>query len=121
MVPDWIKVLARDWGGCVRRFEAQLGQISGTLGRIHEEGVDGAAIRSHAQKLPIVDFPKDIQQFHRAWLDLEPPDQNIIWLDAKVRMPFQEKWAAMNMKKDSYYRARRSALMKIAETIDYYE
>lgn len=106
---DWVHSLACDWGHWVRKSEAKQGVIKGTLGRILEEGLDGAAIRSHGQQIPILDFPEDVATFHRAWLRLDRPYQLIIWVDYRLRRKSAEKFALMNKKKNAYYRLRGKA------------
>jgi hypothetical protein len=106
---DWVHSLAKDWGHWVRKSEAMGGQLQGTMGRIMEEGLDGAAIRSHGQRIPILDFPKDVGRFHRAWLQLDRHHQMIIWVDYKMRKSVQEKLALMNKKKTAYYKLRNDA------------
>ena len=110
---DWIHELAREWGHWVRKAEAKQRQISGTLGRIVEEGPDGAAIRSHHDNIPIVDFPEDVAKFHRAWLKLGKDDKLLIEVDYKRRYSVGKKFAAVGKKKDAYYRARSGALASV--------
>lgn len=116
---DWIHSLACDWGHWMRKAAAKDGAISGTLGRIMEEGADGAAIRSHGQKIPVTDFPEksDVGSFHRAWLMLEPHHQCIIFVDYRMREPIKKKFELMGKKKDAYYRARRKALDVIGQQV----
>ena len=106
---DWVHSMGNDWGHCMRRSEAKQGQIQGTLGRIKDEGLVGAAIRSHGSKIPIVDFPEDIAEFHRAWLRLDRDYQMMIWVDYKLRSPIERKFELMNKKRSAYYRLRSSA------------
>jgi hypothetical protein len=108
-VIDWVHSLGKDWGHWVRRQEAQAGRLQGTLGRIMDEGPDGAAIRSRGTRIPIVDFPEDVRKFHRAWLNLERQYQMIIWVDYRMRVPVQRKFELMNRKKNAYYRLRDKA------------
>lgn len=114
---DWIHALANEWGHWMRKAAARDGAITGTLGRIRDEGADGAAIRSHGQKIPITDFPVDVSRFHRAWLHQEPQHQAIIFVDYRMREPVAKKFALMHKKKNAYYRARRRALDAIARTM----
>ena len=106
---DWVHSLGRDWGHWVRKSEAMSGRIQGTLGRIQDEGLDGASIRSHGTKIPILDFPEDVARFHRAWLSLDRQYQMVLWLDYKMRKPIKVKFLLMNKKKDAYYRLRDRA------------
>ncbi len=106
---DWVHSMGRDWGHWMRKAEAKQGQIQGTLGRIHEEGLDGAAIKSHGTKIPIVDFPEDIAEFHRGWLKLDREYHLMIWVDYKLRAKIKEKFVLMNKKKGAYYRCRSKA------------
>jgi len=108
-VADWVKYLAQDWGHWMRKADRQ--SISGTLGRIREQGLDGAAIRGHVDNIPIIDFPKDVQAFHTAYKRLDPQHQKIIFLDFRIiNVPHGEKFKALHLKKDAYYRRRRQAL-----------
>lgn len=106
---DWVKYLAQDWGHWMRKMDRQ--SISGTLGRIQEQGLDGAAIRGHVDNIPIIDFPRDVQKFHSAYKRLDPHHQKIIFLDFRIaNVPHGEKFKALGLKKDTYYRRRREAL-----------
>ena len=106
---DWVHSLANDWGHWVRKAEAKQGQIQGTLGRIQTEGLDGAAIRSFGQRIPVVDFPEEVAEFHCAWLRLDEEHQLILWVDYKLRKSIKKKFSLMNKKKTSYYRLRDKA------------
>ena len=106
---DWVDSMGNDWGHWMRKAEAKQGQIQGTLGRITEEGLNGAAIKSHGYKIPIIDFPEDISEFHRAWLRLDRDCQMMIWVDYKLNKPIKQKFALMNKKRSSYYRLRDKA------------
>ena len=121
MVPEWVRGLAMAWGHEMRKFEAKLKGVSGTLGRIADEGPDGASIRGHGDYVPDVDFPLEVQKFHRAWLDLDLPKRSIIYLDFKTRAPVQGKWEKMGMSKSAYYRARAGALTDLAVSFHLYE
>lgn len=99
----------------MRKAASVDGAIQGTLGRIREEGLDGAAIRSHSDKIPIIDFPLDVAKFHRAWRHLEPHLQGVIFVDYRMREPLPRKLEIMRMKKSKYYRTRRVALDKICQ------
>jgi len=110
---DWVHSMGNDWGHWVRKAEAKQGQIQGTLGRIKDEGLDGAAIKSHGYNIPVVDFPEDISEFHRAWLRLADEYQMIIWVDYKHRCPVKRKFKIMQKKKDAYYRLRGNALIAL--------
>ena len=106
---DWVHSLAKDWGHWMRKSEAKQGLVNGTMGRIKDEGINGAAIRSYGQKIPIVDFPDDVAEFHRAWLKLDRQFQNILWVDFKLRKSHKEKFALVHLPKTSYYRIRNRA------------
>jgi len=106
---DWVHSMGHDWGHWMRKAEAKQGQIQGTMGRIAEEGLDGAAIKSHGQKLPIIDFPEDIAEFHRAWLRLDREDHLLFWVDYKLRPGVPKKFFMMNKKRTAYYRLRDRA------------
>ncbi len=110
---SWVHSLADHWGHWMRKAEAKQGQIQGTLGRINEEGPEGAAIKSHGAKIPIVDFPEEIAAFHRVWLSLTDRHQMIIWIDYKQRGSVKQKFKKMDMKKDAYYRLRSAALIAV--------
>ena len=114
---DWLDALANDWGHWMRRSAAVDGSIQGTLGKISEEGLDGAAIRSHSDRIPVTDFPLDVAKFHRAWRFLEPHLHGIIFVDYRMRAPLSKKLGIMHMKKSKYYRLRRTALDKICQTM----
>ena len=110
---DWVHSMGSDWGHWLRKAEAKQGQIQGTLGRIHEEGLNGAAIKSHGNKIPVVDFPEDVQEFHSAWLRLDDEYQMIIWVDYKHRCSVKKKFKIMEKKKDAYYRLRGDAMIAL--------
>ena len=110
---DWVHSMGNDWGHWMRKAEAKQGQIQGTLGRIAEEGLDGAAIKSHGSKIPVVDFPEDVQEFHAAWLRLDDKYQMIIWIDYKYRGAVKKKFKIMKKKKDAYYRLRGDAMISL--------
>ncbi len=112
---DWVHSLANDWGHWMRKSAAVDGAIRGTLGRIHDEGLDGAAIRAHGDRVPVTDFPLDVARFHRAWVCLDPHLGGIIFIDYRMRDPLKKKLSIMRMKKTKYYRLRRTALDKIAQ------
>ena len=114
---DWVHSLANDWGHWMRKSAAIDGAIRGTLGRIYEEGADGAAIRSHGSKIPVTDFPLDVARFHRAWIRLEPHLGRIIFIDYRMRDPLKKKLGILRVKKTKYYRLRRLALDKIVQTM----
>ena len=121
MVPSWILGLAEEWGYSMRRFESKLTQISGTLGRIHEEGPVGAAIRGHGDHLPDIDLEPEVQKFHRAWLDLDVRDRKILWIAFKEPGPAKKKYLKMELPKKTYYRYRENALMKVCVDYHLYE
>ena len=110
---DWVDSMGSDWGHWMRKAEAKQGQIQGTLGRIKELGFTGAAIKSHGSKIPVVDFPEDIAEFHRAWLRLADEYRMIIWVDYKHRCSKKKKFKLMAKKKDSYYRLRGDAMISL--------
>ena len=121
MIPDWVKGLAEMWGQHVRRFEAKLGNIQGTMGRIREEGPEGAAIRSHYDRLPYQEFPREVRTFHRAWMDLKPHQQAIVWLSYKEPGAQKKKIKKAGISKSAYYRRRAEALNKIAINFHLYQ
>jgi hypothetical protein len=125
---DWVKSLAVAWGREVRRFNKRAQGVSGTMGRIYEEGPDGAAIRSYRpddiQGMPKIDFPREINKFHRAWIDLDYELKSILVVDFVVpnrRGKKHKKWGALEVSKDAYYRRRNRALTKIAMDFHLYE
>jgi len=101
---DWVHSMGNDWGHWMRKAEAKQGQIQGTLGRIGDEGLDGAAIKSHGSKITVVDFPEDISEFHRAWLRLDRDFQLMIWVNYKLRKSVKQKFNLMHKKRTAYYR-----------------
>ncbi len=105
---DWVHSLGGDWGYWMRKAERKLGQVQGTMARIKELG-EGAAIKSHGSKIPIVDFPEDIAEFHRAWLRLGTDHKMMIWVDYKLRKPIKMKFELMHKKKWAYYQFRDEA------------
>ena len=113
---DWVNDLANDWGHWMRKSAAVDGSIRGTLGRIREEGLDGAAIRPHYDKIPILDWPPDVSRFHRAWkaLAAHPRLQGVIFVDYRMREPLKTKLDIMRLKKSGYYKLRGQALDKVA-------
>lgn len=119
--PEWIKGLARNWGREVRRFEKQIEGIQGTMGRIMEEGPVAASIRSYRDSIPYSDFSRDVQTFHRAWLDLKPELKAIIWLDFKVSGKTTKKMKDADMSKTTYYRTRTKALELITRDFHLYQ
>ena len=114
---DWVHALAMDWGHWMRRSAAVDTAIQGTLGRIRDEGLDGAAIRSHTDRIPVTDFPLDVARFHRAWKQLDPHLGSIIFLDYRMREPLGKKLEIVRMSKSKYYRTRRKALNNIARAM----
>lgn len=120
MTPAWIKGLAEAWGHHMRRFEAQLGPTPGTMGRILDEG-EGAAIRGHGGHTPNVDFPVDVQRFHRAWTDLDFIPRSVIYVHFKKRGPIKKKLAEMEISKSRYYRLLNRALQHLVEHYHLYE
>ena len=115
---DWVKYLAKDWGHWMRKADRKGMGLSGTLGRIQEQGLDGAAIRGHIDTVPIVEFPLDVKKFHLAWKKLEPQFQNIIFLDFRIiNINHKDKFKALGLKKDAYYRRRRKSLDAIARSM----
>ena len=112
--PDWVVLLARDWGGEMRRLQKGGKNIRGTLGRVQTLGPNGAAIRGQAEHVPDIDFnDEEVAQFHRAWLDLDGHLNRILALDFIQRKSAPKKWGEMNMGKDAYYRFRKEALIQI--------
>jgi hypothetical protein len=65
----WVNALGKEWGRWRKRNEPQWATIS-LLGRIRDEGLTGAAIKQHGQRIPVKFMPPEIAQFHRAWLTL---------------------------------------------------
>ena len=120
MVPNWIRSLAESWGHEMRKFEAKLGNVQGTMGRIKEEG-EGASIRSYSDHLPNIDFPEEVQKFHRAWLDLDYQYRNIIVIGFQKRGPAIKKYRKMGMKRWKYYKTLNTALIQIAVDWHLYE
>lgn len=121
MVPEWIRGLANEWGHQMRKFEAKLTNIQGTLGRAVTEGAHGAATGQVGDYVPDIDFPVEVQKFHRAWIDLDIQKRSIIYLDFKTRAPVQSKWEKMGMSKSTYYRARANALIDLATSFHLYD
>ena len=117
MVPDWVRGLAQAWGSEVRQFEQRIKSVQGTMGRIREEG-EGAAIRGFGDNIPHVDFPRQVQQFHRAWIDLDFHHKAAIWVQFKETWRRPKKMQTLGKESTtSYYRAVNKALVAIA--VDY--
>lgn len=113
---DWVHALARDWGYWIRRTEAEASLVHGTLGRIAEEGPEGAAIRSAyaaGRNIPITDVPKDVAKFHRIWLTLTTDLKEIVYIDYKLRTPVARKYRWMGLSKNKYYKLRTRALVEL--------
>ena len=121
MVPNWVRPLAESWGHEIRKFEKKVGAIQGTLGRIRDEGPDGAAIRGAPDYVPKIDLPRQVSKFHKAWIDLDHQEKNIIWLQFKEYGKTRDKWAVMGMKKTKYYKTLNAALEKIAKIFHLYD
>lgn len=121
MPEDWVKGLAELWGQNVRRFEARLGSIQGTMGRIREEGPEGAAIRSYHDHLPYTEFPREVRIFHRAYMDLKPHLKAVLWVSYKVPGPLKKKIKKMGVSRSAFYRRRAEALNKIAANFYLYQ
>lgn len=117
---NWIHELGREWGHWMRKADALAGNLTGTLGRVYEEGPAAAAIRTAYQrsKIPLVEFPQEVDRFHKAWLQLPEDPAEILFIEYKLRVPFEEKWRLANKKKGAYYRARSDAQLQIAERLN---
>ncbi len=121
MVPNWVRPLAEKWGHEIRKFQSKAGNIQGTMGRIRDEGPDGAAIRGAPDYVPKVDLPRQVNKFHRAWTDLDYHEKDILWLQFVEFGKTKDKWAYMGMNKSKYYRTLNASLEKIARVFHFYE
>jgi len=120
---DWVHALARDWGCWIRRTEAEASLVKGTLGRIAEEGPEGAAIRgayAAGRNIPITDVPSEVARFHRIWLTLATDLRNVLYVDYKLRTPVARKYRGLGLSKNKYYKLRTRALIEVERqlTID---
>jgi hypothetical protein len=120
MVPNWIRSLAQAWGHEVRKFEARLGNVQGTLGRIKDEG-PGASIRGHGDYIPYNEFPREVNKFHKAWLDLDYVPRTMIWLHFKKRGKVKKKAKKIGFGKTKYYKELNAALVQIAIDFHLYD
>ena len=119
-IPEWAKGLARNWGAELRRFERDIEGLQGTMGRIHEEGPVGAAIRSYREDIPYHEFTHPVKTFHRAWIDLKPELKAIIWLDFKMPGKTKAKIKKSGLPQATYYRKRAEALNIIVRDFHLY-
>jgi hypothetical protein len=121
-VPSWIQVDAEDWGRDLRKFEKKITGISGTMGRIAEEGPVGAAIRGFGDHLPDVDFSHaDVQRFHLQWLNLGRREREILVMHYKEFGSIKSKLRKMNMRRNSYYNLIRETLCRMSAEAILYE
>ena len=105
-----IHSLANDWGHWVRKAEAKSVALQGTMG---SDMWPGVPIRSYGQRIPILEFPEDVQAFHLGWLALEPALKSMIYIDYKLKISQKRKIKLARMGKNSYYKARKKALESI--------
>ena len=113
----WIKDLGRQWGHHMRRQDAMAGNIKGTMGRIHEEGLDGAAIRSYVDKVPYNEFPSDVRKFHLAFLKLDTHLKSIVFIHFRLNIPHKKKHEKTGKKQQNYYDYLNLALDKITQNM----
>ncbi len=117
---DWIHALALEWGHWMRRLEAEGSLVRGTLGRIMEQGPEGAAIHTEygSRPLPVRDMPKRVQAFHHAWLSLEDRYRAVLWAEYKLRMKIRRKCQACGLTRSNYYRERARARQIIGQKLE---
>ncbi len=116
---NWVHELGREWGHWLRKADALAGKVDGTLGRIYEEGPAAAAIRTgNRSKVLAIEFPKEVDRFHRAWLKMPNDSAELLLVEYKLRIPAREKWRLVGKKKGAYYRARSAAQIYIAGLLE---
>lgn len=114
---DWVHWQAKAWG----RWQSK--PINGypscsLLGRIREEGSVGAAIKQHAQKIPVKFMPSDIASFHRAWLMLpEGPRQVIAVAYCSPSVDRNQQADLLGLSRRAYYRAIDAAHERLSVLI----
>lgn len=121
-VPSWIEGTAVEWAKEMRRFEKKLGNIQGTLGRIHEEGPVGASIRQVNDNIPnVIFYDHEVRKFHLVWLDLDVQERNHIWVHFKEFGKIKDKVAKLETNNRMYYRMLRNTLNQMAQSFHFYD
>jgi hypothetical protein len=82
-------------------------------GTIAEEGAVGAAIKCHAQIVPILDTPADILEYHNAWRLMEPGPKELLFVFHVLRGDANDKARALGMSRATFYRKVGDAQIKI--------
>lgn len=86
----WVHQRAKEWGRWRQRNEPAWSSKS-LMGRIQEEGSVGAAIKQHNQHIPVKLMPKEIADFHRAWLGMDERQRALIDVVYRLTIPRAEK------------------------------
>jgi DNA-directed RNA polymerase specialized sigma subunit len=73
------------------------------MGRIQEEGAVGAAIRQNLQRIPIKTMPKEIADFHRAWLTMDEIPRAVVEVVYRTNASRDQKADALGMSKSRMY------------------
>jgi DNA-directed RNA polymerase specialized sigma subunit len=74
------------------------------MARIREEGSVGAAIKQHSQRIPIKFMPREIADFHRAFLTMEESYRNVLEVVYRSKAGRDEKAEALGITKSQMYR-----------------
>jgi DNA-directed RNA polymerase specialized sigma subunit len=72
--------------------------------RIREEGSVGAAIKSHAQHIPVKMMPREIGDFHRVVLTMEESVRRVVEVTYRSKAGRDEKAEALGITKSQMYR-----------------
>lgn len=99
---DWMHDLGNDWGRWMRKNPNGWPHRS-LAGTIAEYGSVGAAIKSHAQIVPIRDMPVDVLEFHNAWQVSKPRSKHTIYLFYYAKGDVREKAATLGIAKSTFY------------------
>jgi hypothetical protein len=108
----WLNELGNDWGR-YRRQHPNGWPHRSLAGTIAEEGSVGAAIKCHAQVIPIRDAPADILEYHNAWRLMEPGPKELLFVFHVLRGDANDKARALGMSRATFYRKVGDAQIKI--------
>jgi DNA-directed RNA polymerase specialized sigma subunit len=113
----WVNQRGKEWGRWRQRHEDGWPKSS-LMSRIKEEGAVGAAIKQTTQHIPIKTMPKEIADFHRAWLTMDEIPRAVVEVIYRSSATRDEKADALGMSKSRMYQWLEQAHGYLAGRLD---
>lgn len=114
---DWVHLRGKEWGRWQTR-EVTGWPRKSLLCRIRDEGSVGAAIKQHAQPIPVASMPRAILAFHRAWLALEERHRQVVAVVYLTAVGRDAKAALLGLSRSAMYATLDAAHVRLAAAIE---